>query len=54
MTLLLVILALLGGFWFGVKSTINTIQTRYPKTWLALAVEMADKKRADAAREKEE
>ena len=50
---LLIFLALLVGFHLGILSTINTIQKRYPKSWFAMAAEMAEKKRADAAREKE-
>lgn len=50
---LLLILALWVGFHLGILSTINTIQKRYPKSWLVMASEMADKKRADAARDKE-
>lgn len=50
---LLIFLALWAGFHLGIMSTIDTIQKRYPKSWLALADEMAEKKRAEAAREKE-
>lgn len=50
---LLLILALWVGFHLGILSTIDTIQKRYPKAWITMRYEMADKKRADAAREKE-
>lgn len=50
---LLLILALWVGFHLGILSTIDTIQKRYPKSWHAMAFEMAEKKRAEAARDKE-
>ena len=51
---LLIFLALCAGIHMGILSTINTILKLYPKSWLVMASEMADKKRADAAREKED
>lgn len=56
MTLLLVILALLGGFVFGVWSTVCAIEKHYKVAWkhLVLEIKLKEQKRADAAREKEE
>lgn len=55
MTLLLVILALLGGFVFGIYCAALGIKKHYKAAWLGLMWEIkANKlKRADAAREKE-
>lgn len=55
MTLLLVILALLGGFHLGILCTIHTIKTRYPLTWAIMAEEMqyVKKERAKAARKED-
>lgn len=55
MTLLLVILALLGGFAFGIWCTVCTIEKHYHGAWVALVLEIKlnKRKRADAAREKE-
>lgn len=55
MTLLLVIIALLVGFAFGIWSTVCTIEKHYKTAWYHLILEIKDnkQKRADAAREKE-
>ena len=55
MTLLLVILALLGGFAFGIWCTVCTIEKHYKTAWknLVLEIKLNKRKRADAAREKE-
>lgn len=52
---LLIFLALCGGWLLGVRCTIYTIKTRYPTTWALMALEMKnnERKRADAARDKE-
>ena len=56
LVILLVILALLGGFAFGIWSTACTIEKHYKTAWkhLVLEVKLNKRKRADAAREKEE
>lgn len=55
MTMLLLILALLGGYAFGIWSTFYTIKKYYRGTWLALVLEtkLNKQKRADVARQKE-
>lgn len=55
LTLLLVILALLGGFVLGSWCVIATIEKHCPTTWRLLGLELENnkRKRADAAREKE-
>jgi len=55
MGILLVILALLGGFAFGIWSTVCTIEKHYHGAWVALVLEVKlnKQKRADAARDKE-
>lgn len=55
MGILLVILALLGGFVFGMFCAFCCIKVNYPTAWkiLLLEVKTNKRKRADAAREKE-
>lgn len=55
MTLLLVILALLGGFVFGIYCTVLGVEKHYKTAWkiLLLEIKANKQKRADAAREKE-
>lgn len=55
MTLLLVILALLGGFAFGICCTTLAIEKYYPTAWkiLLLEIKANKQKRADAACDKE-
>ena len=55
MTLLLVILALLVGFFLGVWCIICAIEEHHKAAWVALKWEIAanKRKRADAARDKE-
>ena len=52
MTLLLVILALLGGFVFGMFCAFCCIKVNYPTAWriLLLEIKARKQKRADAAR----
>lgn len=54
MTLLLVILALLGGFVFGICCTALAIEKYYPTAWkiLLLEIKANKRKRAEAARQK--
>ena len=55
MTVLLVILALLGGFALGFWCALCAVKIEYPMAWKLLILEMQTKqqRRADAAREKE-
>jgi len=55
MTLLLVILALMCSFVFGVICTACSIEKHYPTAWkiLSLEIKANKQKRADAARDKE-
>jgi len=55
MTLLLVFLALLVGFVFGICCTALGIEKYYPTAWkiLSLEIKANKQKRADAARDKE-
>lgn len=55
MTLLLVILALLGGFALGFWCALCAVKKEYQMAWKLLILEMQAKqqKRADAARDKE-
>ena len=55
LTLLLVILALLGGFALGFWCALCAVKKEYPMAWKLLILEMQAKqqKRADAARDKE-
>lgn len=55
MTLLLAILALLGGFALGFWCALCAVKIEYPMAWNLLVLEMRAKqqRRADAARDKE-
>ncbi len=55
LTLLLVILALLGGLALGICCTACAIEEYYPTAWkiLLLEIKANKQKRADAARNKE-
>ena len=55
LTLLLVILALLVGYMFGIYCMVLGIKKHYKAAWVALMWEIKanKRKRADAAREKE-